>query len=105
MSHAERFPHPGPMPPRPGPQPAAVAPDGRIALSEMTAWQAELRAFNDWIKAHRKAQVARALDALQARTENLELEPAEVIAFVVGVAFLEGSGTFAPGLLGGLATL
>ena len=90
MTYAEQFPDPGPQPPEPD---AAAMTDfseaGKAAYFEASGRQRKLK---EWVRAKRKHLVAEALDKMPHLGQA---GPAETIAIVTGVAFLEESLTVA----------
>lgn len=87
-TRVEQFPKPdGDIPPEPGPETPL---SDRIAIAKVRS---------DWIMAFRKYLVATAVDGLDARLEALgstnRMTETEIIAFVLGSAYLEGDGTIA----------
>lgn len=78
-----KFPHPGEQPPEP--------PDERPPVSDKAAWDAwwKIRdVFNDYIKAGRKHMVAVAVDELLAKDGSEAAAPADRIALMLGLEFL-----------------
>jgi len=53
---------PGPEPPRPGPKPATSA--------EQIEWLADVRTYNEWIRAHRRFLLAKVTMDLTARSPD-----------------------------------
>lgn len=75
-SWESKFPHPGPSPEKPEPK---VFPDEAVYK------------YNDWVRAMRKHNIAKAVDVLMAGEASKPLNAVETITLTVGVMLLDGS--------------
>lgn len=98
MSWSEKFKHPGEAPPRPesGAVEAALN-ESPLDKDKYKAACAAQRKWNDYVFALRKHRVALAVDALDDKQTAdrppgvVGLWPPEIVAQVLGTAFLEGT--------------